>query len=165
MITAIQKETEQAVTAINITEKRVGEGELLSQKSGVALQKMVNGMEESLRQVNDIAIATEEQVKGSQQIRQSMNLISDMIAQIAQSSREQGSTSELIISAVDRMKELTVNVRSSSQEQRLIGSNIADSTGQMGMIISELTRLRSDQAKKSSVIKLAVREMEPLKQV
>lgn len=160
LINAIQKETQQAVNAINITEQRVEEGEKLSLKSGVALQKMVTGIEESLRQVNDIAVATEEQAKGSQQIKQSMELITDMVAQIAQSSREQGITSEFIISAVDRMKDLTVNVRSSSHEQRTLGSNIADSTGKMGMIISELKRLRSDQAQKSGVIKLAVQEMD-----
>jgi methyl-accepting chemotaxis protein len=160
LITAIQKETEQAVTAIKITEQRVSDGANLSQKSGVALQKMVSGMEESLRQVNDIADATVEQAKGSQQIRQSMELISDMVAQISKSSREQKTTSELIISAVDRMKELTVNVRSSSHEQRGIGANIAESTEKMSVIIGELERLRSDQAKRSGEIRLAIQEMD-----
>ncbi|GAM09246.1 methyl-accepting chemotaxis protein TlpC [Geobacter sp. OR-1] len=160
LISAIQKETEQAVTAIKITEQKVGEGERLSQKSGVALQKMVGGMEESLRQVSDIAEATVEQAKGSQQIRQSMELISNMVAQIAKSSREQGATSELIISAVERMKELTVNVRSSSHEQREIGTNIADSTGKMGHIISELERLRSEQSERSGEIRKAMQEMD-----
>lgn len=160
LIKSIKNETDQAVTAIKITEQRVGEGEQLSQKSGVALQKMVNGMEESLRQVNDIADATIEQAKGSLQIRHSMELISDMIAQIATSSREQGKTSELIISAVSRLKELTLNVRTSSQEQRSIGDNIEESTGRMNLIIGELERLRSEQARRSGEIRTAIREME-----
>ncbi|MBT0665163.1 HAMP domain-containing protein [Geobacter pelophilus] len=160
LISAIQKETDQAVTAIKVTEQRVSDGERLSLKSGVALQKMVSGMEESLRQVNDIAHATVEQAKGSQQIRQSMEDISNMVAQIAKSSREQGATSELIIAAVDRMKDLTVNVRSSSLEQREIGANISESTGRMGLIISELERLRNEQAERSDEIRKAMQEMD-----
>lgn len=160
LITTIQKETEQAVAATRVTEQKVTEGQRLSEKSGVALLKMVSNMEESLRQVNDIADASAEQAKGSQQIRNSMELISNMVSSIAKSTREQGATSEMIISAVERMKELTVNVRSTSHNQREIGGDIAESTGRMSAIIRELERLRNDQAQRSGEIKMAIQEMD-----
>ena len=160
LITTIQNETAQAFTAIKVTEEKVSEGQRLSEKSGVALQKMVGGMGESLQQVNDIADATVEQAKGSQQIRKSMELISDMVSRIAKSTREQGATSKLIISAVERMKELTINVRSSSHEQREMGSDIAASTVRMGAIIRELENLRTDQAERSEEIRVAIQEMD-----
>jgi methyl-accepting chemotaxis protein len=160
LITAIQKETEQAVTAINATEQRIADGERLSQRSGEALQKIVNGMEAALQQVHDIAKNTIAQAKGSQQIRNSMELISDMVAQIAGSTREQGMTSELIIAAVERMKSLTVSVRSSSDDQRRIGLSIADSTGKMSGIIREVERLKSDQASRSQQIRHSMQEMD-----
>ena len=160
LITAIQKETGQAVTAINATEQRIVDGERLSQRSGEALQKIVNGMEAALQQVHDIAKNTIAQAKGSQQIRNSMALISDMVAQIAGSTREQGMTSELIIAAVERMKSLTVSVRSSSDDQRKIGLSIADSTGKMSGIIREVERLKSDQASRSQQIRHSMQEMD-----
>ena len=160
LITAIQKETGQAVTAINATEQRIVDGERLSQRSGEALQKIVNGMEVALQQVHDIAKNTIAQAKGSQQIRNSMALISDMVAQIAGSTREQGMTSELIIAAVERMKSLTVSVRSSSDDQRKIGLSIADSTGKMSGIIREVERLKSDQASRSQQIRHSMQEMD-----
>jgi methyl-accepting chemotaxis protein len=160
LITAIQKETGQAVTAINATEQRIADGERLSQRSGEALQKIVNGMEVALQQVHDIAKNTIAQAKGSQQIRNSMELISDMVAQIAGSTREQGMTSELIIAAVERMKSLTVSVRSSSDDQRKIGLSIADSTGKMSGIIGEVERLKSDQARRSQQIRHSMQEMD-----
>lgn len=160
LITGIQKENEQAVSAIKITEKRVEDGVLLSQKSGEALQKIVGGMEVALQQVHDIARTTVEQAKGSQQIRKAMELMSDMVAQIAKSTREQGATSELIISAVDKMKDLTDSVRSSSQEQRSLGVEIADSTRNMSDIIKRIELLRNDQAQRSSRISRAVHEMD-----
>ncbi len=160
LINDIKKEAEQAVAAIKITEQRVVDGELLSHKSGSALQKMVSGMEEVLQQVADIAQSTVEQAKGSQQIRKSMELISEMVAKIANSTREQGITSVFIIAAVDRMKQLTVHVRTSSQDQRAIGMNIAESTGRMSSIIHNVERLRTDQAERSLQIRGAIQEMD-----
>ena len=160
LITAIQKETQQAVNAIKTTEKKVADGVLLSQKSGDALQKIVSGMEDALRQVHDIAEATVEQAQGSQQIRQAMGLISDMVSQIAKSTREQGITSELIIAAADRLRELTDHVRSSSIEQSSLGLEIAESTGKMSGIIRQVERLRTEQAQRSLEIRRAIQEVD-----
>ncbi len=160
LITDIKIVTEQAVSAIKVTEQRVVDGEQLSQNSGAALQKMVSGMEEVLQQVADIARSTIEQAKGSQQIRTSMELISEMVAKIADSTREQGTSSEFIIAAVERMKQLTVHVGTSSRDQRAIGMNIAESTARMSSIIHNVERLRTEQAERNRQIRVATQKMD-----
>jgi methyl-accepting chemotaxis protein len=156
VIKGVQEETRKAVEAIGQAEKSIVAGESLSQNSGDALEKILNGMERANSQVNDIARATVEQAKGSQMIREAMEQVSDMVGQIGKATREQGKGSELIMTAVERMKGLTTQVRASTREQSKAGSLIARSTESISEMVQQIKRACDEQTKGSEQIVAAV---------
>jgi len=153
LIKAVQEETRRAVGAINMAEKSIADGELLSQKSGIALGKIVAGVEKASLQVGEIANAAAEQAKGSQMIREAMEQVTDMIMQIANATQQQSKGSEL-------MKILTSQVRSSTREQSKVGSLIAGSTENITSMIQQIKRACDEQTRGSEQIVSAVEEIQ-----
>jgi methyl-accepting chemotaxis protein len=160
VIKAVQDETHRAVNAIDKAEKSIADGELLSQKSGEALNKIVIGVKMATEQVAEIARATVEQAKGSQMIREAMEQVSDMVGQIAKATREQGQGGELIMSAVEKMKGLTAQVRLSTREQSKVGNFIAQSTENITGMIQQIKRACDEQSQGSEQIVIAVEDIQ-----
>jgi methyl-accepting chemotaxis protein len=160
VIKAVQDETQRAVEAINQAEKSIADGELLSQKSGEALTKIVTGVKKATTQVDEIARATIEQAKGSQMIREAMEQVSDMVGQIAKATREQGQGGELIMAAVEKMKGLTVQVRASTREQSKVGNFIAKSTENITGMIQQIKRACDEQSRGSEQVVVAVEDIQ-----
>lgn len=156
VIKGVQNETRRAVEAIGEAEKIIAEGETLSQKSGEALTKIVNGVQMATTQVDSIARATTEQANGSRMIREAMEQVSDMVRQIASATHEQGKGSGLIAAAVERMKDVTTQVRNSTREQSKVGSFIARSTENISDMILQIKRACDEQSKGSEQIVPAV---------
>jgi len=105
MISGVQEDTGRAVAAINQAELAVCVGEELSERSGTALEQIVQGVHQAGLQISTIARATVEQAKGSQSIRIAMEQVEEMVEQMAASAREHSKGSELITTAVERMRE------------------------------------------------------------
>ncbi len=160
LIKGVQEETDRAVDAIDVAEKRIADGELLSQKSGVVLEKIVAGVERASVQVGEIAGAAAEQAKGSQMIREAMERVTDMIMQIANATQQQSKGSDLIMTAVERMKILTSQVRSSIREQSKVGNLIAASTENITTMIRQIKRACDEQARGSEQIVTAVDDIQ-----
>jgi len=160
VIRGVQEETRRAVEAIDQAERSIGDGELLSQKSGEALAKIVVGVNEATAQVAEIARTTVEQAKGSQMIREAMEQVSEMVAQIAKATREQGQGSELIMGAVENMKGLTSQVLSSTREQNKVGNLIAQSTESITEMIRHIKRACDEQSRGSEQIVMSVEDIQ-----
>lgn len=160
LIKGVQEETDRAVDAIEAAEKRIADGELLSQKSGVVLEKIVAGVEKASVQVGEIAGAAAEQARGSQMIREAMERVTDMIMQIANATQQQNKGSDLIMTAVERMKILTSQVRSSIREQSKVGNLIAASTENITTMIRQIKRACDEQSRGSEQIVTAVDDIQ-----
>jgi len=160
VIRGVQEETRRAVEAIEQAERSIADGELLSQKSGEALAKIVVGVNEATAQVGEIARTTVEQAKGSQMIREAMEQVSEMVSQIAKATREQGQGSELIMGAVENMKGLSSQVLSSTREQNKVGNLIARSTESITEMIRHIKRACDEQSKGSEQIVSSVEEIQ-----
>jgi methyl-accepting chemotaxis protein len=160
LIKGVQEETRRAVEAISHAEKSIADGERLSQKSGEALNKIVEGAKKATGQVDEIARAAVEQATGSQMIRDAVEQVTDMIMQISNATQEQSKGSELIMTAVERMKVLTGQVRSSTREQSKVGSFIAQSTENITSMIQQIKRACDEQAKGSEQIVHAVEDIQ-----
>jgi methyl-accepting chemotaxis protein len=160
VIRGVQDETRRAVEAIEQAERSIGDGELLSQKSGEALAKIVVGVNEATAQVGEIARTTVEQAKGSQMIREAMEQVSEMVAQIAKATKEQGQGSELIMGAVEHMKGLTSQVLSSTREQNKVGNLIAQSTESITEMIRHIKRACDEQTRGSEQIVVSVEDIQ-----
>ncbi|TSK05780.1 MAG: HAMP domain-containing protein [Geobacter sp.] len=165
VIRAVQDETQRAVEAIDQSERSIAEGELLSQKSGEALTKIVVGVTEATAQVTEIARTTVEQAKGSQMIREAMEQVSEMVSQIAKATREQGQGSELIMAAVENMKSLTSQVLSSTREQNKVGNLIAQSTESITEMIRHIKRACDEQSRGSEQIVMSVEDIQQATEV
>jgi methyl-accepting chemotaxis protein len=160
VIKGVQDETRRAVEAINQAEQSIAGGELLSQKSGEALNKIVTGVNRATEQIDGIARATVEQAQGSQMIRDAIEKVLEMVGQIAMATREQGMGGELIMTAVERMKELTAQVRVSTREQSKVGTFIAKSTESITGMIQQIKRACDEQSKGSEQIVVAVEDIQ-----
>ena len=160
LIKGVQDETRRAVEAINQAESSIAEGEDLSQKSGEALTKILEGVIRSSAQMAEIARATVEQAKGSQIIRDAMEQVSDMVEQIAKATKEQGMGSGMIMGAVDKMKGLTAQVRSSTREQSKVGNFIAKSTEDITGMIRQIKRACDEQGKGSEQVVVAIEDIQ-----
>jgi methyl-accepting chemotaxis protein len=160
VINGAQDVVRHAVEAIGQAEKRIIDGEQLSQRSGEALAKIVEGVKQSAGRMSEIARATVEQSKGSQMIRDAMEQVSEMVGQIAKATREQGEGSETIMSAVERMKGLTAQVRNSTREQSNVGSLIANSTENITGMIEQIKRACDEQSRGSEQVVMAVEDIQ-----
>jgi methyl-accepting chemotaxis protein len=138
VIKAVQDDTSRAVAAIAIAERVIIDGEFLSGRSDEALNKIVAGVQQVTDRMNQIAVATYEQSRGSQVIRDAMERVSGMVEQIASATREQSRGSDLIIQAVDRMKTLTSQVQQATSEQSNVGSSISAHTDKVATMIAHI---------------------------
>lgn len=156
VIEGVQEESRRAVAAIDQAESSIVEGERLSQLSGEALIKIVDGVQRTTEQMGEIARSTREQARGSNMIRKAMNNVSDMIRQIAAATNQQEKGSEQIMAASERMKHLTVQVRSSTREQSQSSGAIARSTEKMSTMIDQIKRACDEQGRGSQLIVHAI---------
>jgi len=156
VIQGVQDETQRAVEAINRAEKSIGEGELLSNRSGDALAKIVIGVQRATAQIENIARATAEQDSGSSMIREAMERVSDMVKQIAGATREQTAGSDLVMIALERMRGITSQVRASTREQSNTAGLISKSTENMTEMIQTINRACNDQRQGGEQISPAV---------
>jgi methyl-accepting chemotaxis protein len=153
----VQEETSSVVGAIRMSEQRIAEGELLSQRSGEALQKIVDGVQQSTPRVNEIARTTEDQAKLSENMRLAMARVAETVRQVAKATREQGRGGEQIVSAVQRMKDFTGQVRSTTRAQKQSSDHIVRATEDITTMIGNVRRACEEEAESS---KLMVQAME-----
>lgn len=152
VIKGVQEDTGRAVAAINQAELAVEVGEELSERSGTALEKIVDGVQRAGLQIDAIAKATVEQSKGSQSIKIAMEQVEEMVEQMANSTREHSRGSDLVTVAVERMREMTNQVRSSTREQSKTSSLIAQSTEEITVMIDRIRRACDLQREQSQTI-------------
>ena len=156
VINGVQEETRRAVDAISQAEASITEGERRSQHSGIALEKIVSGVQKASIQVREIARSTVEQSRGSQSIKEAMGSVKEMVGHIASSAREHSRGSELISTAVERMKDLTSHVRTSTREQSRTSSLIACATEEAAAMIDQIRTASGSQAQSSAMISRAI---------
>lgn len=146
LISRVQDETRRAVQTIRGAESKIAEGQALSEKSGVALQEIVHGVEQAAIRVSGIAKATREQARGSQVIRETIEKVADMVNQIAVSTHQQARASEQIMVEVERMSDLTGLVRDETKKQDADGEFISRLTEDISQMIQQIRSACNEQA-------------------
>ena len=152
VIKAVQNETHRAAGTIETAESSIAKGVRLSMESEVALQKIVVGIQMSTDRMNQIAVATSEQAKGSHMIREAMEHVSDMVSQIARATSEQGKGSELIMEAAEKMRLLTREVHLATREQAEVSNFIARIAEQNTGMIRLIKEATVEQSQNSNQI-------------
>jgi methyl-accepting chemotaxis protein len=152
VIKAVQNETHRAAGTIEMAEKRISNGERLSKESEEALQKIVVGIQMSTERMNQIAVATSEQSKGSNMIRQAMEHVADMVEQIVRATSEQGRGNELILESAEKIKMLTREVSLATREQANVSNFIAKTAEQNTGMIRIIKTATVEQSQNSTQI-------------
>jgi len=88
MIKSIQKETREAVGAMEEGVAEVETGSLAAKKSGTALDEIQQQVQEVTMQVNQIATAAEEQTSTTGEITSNIQLITDIVSRSASGASE-----------------------------------------------------------------------------
>lgn len=88
MIKAIQSETNAAVIAMEEGVQEVAKGAITSQRSGDALQNIMNCISEVTDQINQIATAAEEQTSTTNEVTMNIQQINSVVMQTARGAEE-----------------------------------------------------------------------------
>lgn len=151
IILGVKQETERAVKAISLSEKRISEGSELSQKSGEALRKIVDGIQTASNHMIDISKTAVSQAEASTAMQQAMDRVAEMVEQIARSTKEQSHGSELITSAVERMRNITEGVMHSISSHQNSASQVFNASEQINVMVKDICEasiLQSTSAEK-----------------
>ena len=159
-IKGVQGESNRAVSAIAAAEESVKAGEQLSRKAGNALGKIVEGVEQTARQMAEIARATKEQALGSELIRTAMEQVSSMSNAIAETTHDQRKGSELIHAEVGKLREFTSLVMRSMKEQTKASDQISHMTQHVSESSSRIQQACIDQTHGSLRIQKAVESIQ-----
>ena len=151
IILGVKEETERAVKAITLSEKRISEGSALSKRSGEALLKIVDGINAASSQMMEINTTAANQAEASKAMRLAMDRVAEMVEQIARSTQEQSHGSELIASAVERMRELTSEVMHSINNHQNAASQVVSANKEINVMVAgicEASILQSTSAER-----------------
>jgi methyl-accepting chemotaxis protein len=134
-VKGIQEQMTRAVSAIAASEASIKAGGKLSLKAGDALGKVVGGVNQTARQMSEIARATREQARGSELIRKAMEQVSTMTSTIAATTGQLREGSEQINGEVGKVRDVSSQVMRSMREQAIAGEQI----GRLTLHVSEAT--------------------------
>ena len=106
MIKAIQKETRDAVSAMEEGVREVEKGAVSSQKSGHALDEILDRINEVSMQVNQIATAAEQQTATTSEVTSNIQQITVVVNQTAQGANETASAAARLNGNAEELQQL-----------------------------------------------------------
>lgn len=165
IILGVREDTERAVKAITLSEKRISEGSALSQRSGEALLKIVESIKAASNQMMEINNTAVKQEEASMAMRQAMDRVAEMVEQIARSTQEQSHGSELITSAVERMRDLTREVMHSISTHQNSASMVVNANEEINQMVTEICDASVLQTTSSERIGASLKDFEELTDV
>lgn len=104
MIKQIQKDTDGAVKSMQLGTDEVDKGKLLAEKAGGSLKEIIAGAENVADIVTQVAVASEEQSRTSEQISQNIELINNVTNQNTIGVKQ-------IAHAAEELNQLTANLQ------------------------------------------------------
>lgn len=106
MIKAIQKETKDAVAAMEQGVHQVEAGTMEAEKSGQALQDILFQVNDVAMQINQIATAAEEQTATTGEISSNMHQITEVIHQTSRGAQESASAASVLSGNAEELQRL-----------------------------------------------------------
>lgn len=162
LIKSLQKESDNAVRSMELGLKRVEEGADLSEEAGSSLKKILDGANKSKDMIGHIASATVEQQRASEQVKEAMESVNQIVMRIAQATLEQSKGSELIVQATEVMKDSTGHVKRATQEQSKGGRQIAGSIEKITTMTNFVNKATHEQAKGVELVVVDIDEIQNL---
>ena len=162
LITAVQKEAKEAVTAMTESLTAVDRGVQRSQDAGSALEKIVGSASRSAEMATMIERAMTEQTRGIKQVSEAVAHVKQMMGQIASATQAQSSGSELILKASEGMRDIARRVNSALTEQGRGGRQIAEAAENVTARAGKIAAGTSEQRQGAGQILHAMERIQDL---
>ncbi len=120
---------------ISTSQNDIETGSKLVLKMAEAITAMIQKIERSAELIKEIALSSEEQILGSEQVMHDVEDVNAMATQIANATSEQKSTSSEILKAVGKINEAIQEIAQSAQ----ILANFADSMKEQSKKLKDIT--------------------------
>ncbi len=111
MIKAIQKETQEAVKAMEVGVHEVEKGAVSSKKSGQALEEILERINEVTMQINQIATAAEQQTATTSEVTSNIQQITDVVHQTARGADETAGAAARLATQAKELQNLVSRFR------------------------------------------------------
>jgi methyl-accepting chemotaxis protein len=115
LIKAIQAETNEAVVVMEEGTKEVESGATLADQAGRALDAISNVVRQSAELVQEISLASKQQVRGTEGVAQAMQIISNITRQTSQGTRGTVATVSQLVKLSDQLNDGLAQFRASSK--------------------------------------------------
>src|SRR5690242_3520177 len=112
LIKAIQAETNEAVVVMEEGTKEVEGGASLADQAGRALDAISNVVRQSAELVQEISLASKQQVRGTEGVAHAMQIISNITRQTSQGTRQTASTVGNMVKLSEQLNEALAQFRS-----------------------------------------------------
>jgi len=162
LIRAVQKESNEAVTAVQEGTRSVAEGARLSDQARKALDKILDSARSSTNRVKEIARTTVEQSAAATQISKAMEQVAEMVNQISVATNEQSRGGALILKATEQMKESSTLVRRTTEQQMEGAKLISKSIENITDMLYNINNAQKEQKKAAEQV---VRLMENIRRI
>ena len=114
LIKAIQAETNEAVVVMEEGTKEVEVGARLADQAGKALEAISSVVRQSAELVQEISMASKQQVRGTEGVANAMQIISNITRQTSQGARQTARTVENMVKLSEQLNEALSQFRVSS---------------------------------------------------
>ncbi len=162
LITAVQKEAKEAVTAMTESLTAVDRGVQRSQDAGAALEKIVGSASRSAEMATMIERAMTEQTRGIKQVSEAVAHVKQMMGQIASATQAQSSGSDIILKASEGMRDIARRVNITLTEQGRGGKQIAEAAENVTERAGKIAAGTSEQRQGASQILHAMEQIQDL---
>jgi twitching motility protein PilJ len=115
LIKAIQAETNEAVVVMEEGTKEVEGGATLADQAGRALDAISSVVRQSAELVQEISLASKQQVRGTEGVAHAMQIISNITRQTSQGTRGTVATVSQLVKLSDQLNEALAQFRSQSR--------------------------------------------------
>ena len=115
LIKAIQAETNEAVVVMEDGTKEVEGGATLADQAGRALDAISSVVRQSAELVQEISLASKQQVRGTEGVAHAMQIISNITRQTSQGTRGTVATVSQLVKLSDQLNEALAQFRASSK--------------------------------------------------
>jgi twitching motility protein PilJ len=115
LIKAIQAETNEAVVVMEEGTKEVEGGATLADQAGRALDAISSVVRQSAELVQEISLASKQQVRGTEGVAHAMQIISNITRQTSQGTRGTVATVSQLVKLSDQLNEALAQFRATSK--------------------------------------------------
>jgi twitching motility protein PilJ len=126
LIKAIQAETNEAVVVMGEGTKEVESGATLADQAGRALDAISSVVRQSAELVQEISLASKQQVRGTEGVAHAMQIISNITRQTSQGTRGTVATVSQLVKLSDQLNEALSQFRAAQKQSGSLGAPLAD---------------------------------------